>query len=76
MSERLLIISATMLLLTAPAFADCNQEIEGLNEAVTQLETGASSAGTDLPANPHQEQVLTGKQQGAGAAGQGGGRCC
>jgi hypothetical protein len=71
MSERLLIISATMLLLTGPAFADCNQEIEGLNEAVTQAETGASGAGAELPATPHQEQVLPGEQQAeTGAAGQ------
>ena len=71
MSGRLLIISAFMLLSTVPAFADCNQEIERLNEAVTQAETGASSAGSGLPATQHQEQVLAGQQQGeAGAAGQ------
>ena len=71
MSGRLLITSAFMLLFTVPAFADCNQEIQGLNEMVTQAETGASSAGSELPATPHQEQVLAGKQQGeTGAAGQ------
>jgi hypothetical protein len=54
-----------------PAFADCEREIESLNEAVTQAETGASSAGASLPATPHQEQVLPGKQQGdTGATGQ------
>jgi hypothetical protein len=61
MSGRLLITSAFMVLTAVPAFADCNQEIGNLNEAVTQAETGASSAGT---ATPHQEQVLAGKQQG------------
>jgi hypothetical protein len=72
MFERLLITSVFTLLFTVPAFADCNQEIETLNEAVTQLETGASGAGSSLPASPHQEQVLAGKQQGeTGAAGQG-----
>jgi hypothetical protein len=72
MSGRLLITSVFTLLFTVPAFADCNQEIETLNEAVTQVETGASGAGSPLPASPHQEQVLAGKQQGeTGAAGQG-----
>ena len=71
MSGRLLIASAFTLLFTGPAFADCDQEIQGLNEAVIQAETGASSAGTGLPATPHQDQVLAGKQQGqSGVAGQ------
>jgi hypothetical protein len=73
MSGRLLITSAFMLLVAVPAFADCNQEIDSLNAAVTQRETGASSAGTGLPATPHQEQVLAGQQQGVtGVAGQSG----
>jgi hypothetical protein len=72
MSGHLLITSVFTLLFTVPAFADCDQEIETLNEAVTQLETGASGAGTGLPATQHQEQVLAGQQQGkTGAAGQG-----
>jgi hypothetical protein len=71
MSGRLLITGAVTLLFAAPAFADCNQEIEGLNEAVTEAETGASGAGAELPATAHQEQVLPGKQQGeTGATGQ------
>jgi hypothetical protein len=71
MSGRLLIISAVMLLTAVPAFADCEQEIESLNKAVTQAETGASSGAASLPATPHQEQVLPGKQQGdTGTAGQ------
>ncbi len=42
-----------------------------LTEAGTQLETGASGAGTGLPATTHQEQVLEVQQQaGTGAAGQ------
>jgi hypothetical protein len=72
MSGRFLITGAFTLLFAVPAFADCGQEIEALNEAVTQLETGASGAGTGLPATKHQEQVLAGQQQGAtGAGGQG-----
>ena len=71
MSGRLLITSASLLLIAAPAFADCNQEVDAVSEAVTQAEAGASSAGTGLPATPHQDQVLAGKQQGqSGVAGQ------
>ena len=64
MSGRLLIASAFTLLFTGPAFADCNQAIEDVKEMVTEAETGAGSGGSALPATPHQEQVLTGKQQG------------
>jgi hypothetical protein len=60
---RLLITSTVLLVLAAPAFADCTQEIQSLSEAVTQAETGASSADTGLPATPHQEEVLAGNQQ-------------
>jgi hypothetical protein len=71
MSGRFLITSAFVLLIAVPAFADCNEEIQGLNEAVAQAETGASGAGTGVPTTPHQEQVLAGKQQGeTGATGQ------
>jgi hypothetical protein len=73
MSGRLLTTSALILVVAGPAFADCNQEIQNLDEAVTQAETGASSAGTGLPATPHQEQVLAGEQKGeTGATGQSG----
>ena len=63
MTVRLLITSAVALVLAGPAFADCMQEIQSLSEAVTQAETGASSA-AGLPATPHQEEVLAGSQQG------------
>jgi hypothetical protein len=76
MSIRFLITSAVLLSIAGPAFADCNQEIERLNEAVTQAETGASTDAA-LPATPHQEEVLAGDQQseseeasGATSAGQ------
>jgi hypothetical protein len=68
MSGHLLITSAIMLAIAGPAFADCNQEIQSLEKAVTQAETGAST-GAALPATPHQEEVLAGSQQGGGAAG-------
>jgi hypothetical protein len=75
MSIRFLTTSAVILLIAGPAFADCSQEIESLKAAVTEAETGASSAETGLPATKHQEQALAGDQQGdkgagAGAAGQ------
>jgi hypothetical protein len=64
--------SAVALLIAGPAFADCDQEIQRLKEAVTQAETGASTATAGLPATQHQEQVLAGDQQGEqGAAGAG-----
>jgi hypothetical protein len=68
--------SAVLLVLAGRAFADCAQEIQSLSEAVTQAETGASSADTGLPATRHQEEVLAGNQQGesgesAGASGAG-----
>jgi hypothetical protein len=70
----LLITSAVLLVLAGPVFADCTQEIQSLSEAVTQAESGASSADSGLPATPHQEEVLAGNQQGksgeaAGASG-------
>jgi len=71
MYGRLLIVSASALLFTGPAFADCNQAIQDLKAMVTQAETGAGSAGSVLPTSPHQEQVLAGKQQGeTGPTGQ------
>ena len=76
MSMHILMTSAAMLLIAGPAFADCSQEIESLQAAVTQAETGASSTESGLPATPHQEQVLAGDQEGdegetsAGGAGQ------
>ena len=68
MSRPLLIASAITLAIAGPAFADCNQEIQSLDEAVTQAETGASTDAA-LPATPHQEEALAGSQQGGGGAG-------
>ena len=68
------LLSAFMLLVAGPAFADCNQAIQGLKGMVTQAETGAGSAGAALPATPHQEQVLPGKQSDTGAGGQSAGQ--
>jgi len=62
MSVRLLTTSAVLLVLAGPAFADCKQEIQSLNEAVTEAETGASPTSTGMPATPHQKEVLADKQ--------------
>jgi hypothetical protein len=76
MSMHWMTTSAIVLLVAGPAFADCNQEVQSLKEALTQAETGASGAESGLPATPHQEQVLAGDQEGeestagTGAAGQ------
>lgn len=65
---RLLTASALAVFVASPAFADCQQEVSKLDEAVVTAETGA-----DAPATPHQEQVLGGGQtesatEGAGTA--------
>ena len=68
MAIRFLTTSAVILLIAGPAFADCNQEIESLKQAVTEAETGASTTESGMPATKHQEQVLAGDQQGDKAA--------
>jgi hypothetical protein len=68
MAIRFLTTSAAILLLAGPAFADCSQEIDSLKQAVTEAETGASTAESGMPATKHQEQVLKGDQQGDKAA--------
>ena len=68
MAIRFLTTSAVILLIAGPAFADCSQEIESLKQAVTEAETGASTAESGMPATKHQEQVLAGDQQGDKAA--------
>jgi hypothetical protein len=57
-------MSAVVVLVAGPAFADCSREIQSLKEALTEAETGASSTATGLPATRHQEQVLAGNQGG------------
>lgn len=68
MAMRFLTTSAVVLLIAGPAFADCSQEIESLKQAVTEAETGASTAESGMPATKHQEQVLAGDQEGDKAA--------
>jgi hypothetical protein len=73
MSARFLTTSAIMLLTTGSAFADCTQEIQRVEQAAIQAETGASSGGTGVPATKHQEEVLAGNQQTEESGGVAGG---
>lgn len=58
MHIRILTASALALLLTSPAFADCQEEVSSLEEAVIAAETGAETGETDMPATEHQEEAL------------------
>lgn len=69
MFVRLIIAGAVGGMIASPAFADCSEEIEGLNQAAIEAETGASSNASGLPATEHQQDVLRGAQQNADVAG-------
>jgi hypothetical protein len=55
MPIRFFTATAMTLLLASPAFADCQEEVTSLDEAVIALETGADRA----PATQHQEEALS-----------------
>lgn len=68
---------AALTILAAPAWADCQQEIEALDQAAVAAETGATSD-APLPATQHQKDVLSDEktpsdeppmETGAGATG-------
>lgn len=59
MHIRILTASALTLLLASPAFADCQEEVSNLEEAVIAAETGAATGEAEMPATEHQEQVLS-----------------
>ncbi|WP_163264082.1 hypothetical protein [Chelativorans alearense] len=59
MHMRILTASALALLLATPAFADCQEEVSSLDEAVIAAETGAETGETDMPATEHQEEALS-----------------
>ncbi|OAP36255.1 hypothetical protein AU381_17145 [Sinorhizobium glycinis] len=61
MSIRLIAATAIPLLLAAPAFADCRQELEKLGQAIVSAETGASGSGASV--TEHQEEVTAGEQK-------------
>ena len=60
MTIRILPAAAVFGLLAFPAFANCEQELSKLNEAVTASETGATTE--QVPATKHQEEVMSGDQ--------------
>lgn len=75
MSLRILLAAgAATVLLAGPAWADCTQEIEALDDAIISAETGAAPPDGDLPATEHQQQVLSGEEPpmetAAGATGE------
>ena len=59
---RLMTTTAVLLLMATPGFADCNQELNTLEEAAVTAETGASTSESGMSATEHQKEVLEGKQ--------------
>src|SRR5690606_3234106 len=59
-----------LTLIAAPAWADCAADANALDAQVVAAETGASAPGGDMPATPHQQEVLSGKTQGSQATGE------
>jgi hypothetical protein len=60
MFKRMCASAAVLGLLAFPAFANCEQELSKLKDAVTTAETGAATGQSGVPATKHQEQVLSG----------------
>ena len=63
MSMRIIAATAFPLLLAAPAFANCSQELQKLEQATVSAETGASNK-AGVPVTKHQEEVMRGTQKG------------
>jgi hypothetical protein len=61
MSIRLATITAFSVMLAAPAFADCREELTMLEQPAVTAETGAATSESGI-ATKHQEQVLQGAQ--------------
>lgn len=62
MSMRLATFTVLAVMFTAPAFADCRQELTKLEQPAVTAETGAATGESGMPATKHQEQVLPGNQ--------------
>jgi hypothetical protein len=63
---RLVTTTAFLLSMATPGFADCNQELNTLEEAAVTAETGASTSESGMSATEHQKEVLQGKPQNSG----------
>jgi hypothetical protein len=61
MSIRLATFTALSVMLAAPAFADCLEELTKLEQPAVTAETGAATSESGT-ATKHQEQVLSGAQ--------------
>ena len=66
MFKRMFASAAVFGLLAFPAFANCEQELIKLKDAVTTAETGATTEQSGVPATKHQEEVLSGDKAGDG----------
>ncbi len=58
---------AALTLLATPAWADCQQEIDTLDQSVVAAETGAATGSGSLPATEHQQDVLSSGQESSEA---------
>lgn len=67
---RVLAAGAALTLFAAPAWADCAADVEALDARAVAAETGSSAAGGDMPASPHQREVLSDDAQGSQATGE------
>lgn len=60
---RTLAAGAALTLLATPVWADCQEQINALDQAVVAAETGAATGDESLPATKHQEEVLSGANE-------------
>lgn len=61
MMKRFTAAAVLPILLAAPAFADCRQDLQKLEQAIATAETGAPASGA--PTTEHQEEVLAGEEK-------------
>ena len=64
MSMRIIAATVLPLLLAGPAFANCSQELQKLEQATVSAETGASTNKAGVPVTKHQEEAMRGTQKG------------
>lgn len=62
MYMRLATFTALSVMLAAPAFADCQEELTKLEQPAVTAETGAATNESGMPVTKHQEQLLPGNQ--------------
>ncbi len=63
MMKRLTAAAVLPFLLASPAFADCSEELQKLEQTIVSAETGVSGSESGMPATQHQEEVLAGQQE-------------